>query len=102
MRAYAELIRKWLDDETLELEYLSHRDKWEPAPNPFSDLTALYRIKPKKKVEMWQWVLAHGATPGKVIASEFYKNTDFLREDYLPDYWKIICRIEGSKIEVEE
>ena len=102
MRAYAELITKWAQDETMELEYLSDRDKWEPAPNPFLDLTALYREKPKKKVEMWQWALNHRATPGKMIASQFYKNTDFLREHYLPAYWKIICRIEGSRIEVEE
>ena len=102
MRAHAELIKRWAEDENMELEFLSDNNKWKPAPNPTWMETALYREKPKKKVEMWQWVLAHGATPGKVIASEFYKNTDFLREHYLPDYWKIICRIEGSKIEVEE
>ena len=102
MRAYAELIRKWLDDETLEFEYLSDRDKWEPAPNPFLDLTALYREKPKKKVEMWQWALSHRVTPGTVVASQFYRDTDCLREHYPPASWQIICRIEGSKIEVEE
>lgn len=104
MRAYAELITKWAQDETMELEYLSDRDKWEPAPNPFSDLTALYREKSKeeKKVEMWQWALSHRATPGKIIASHFYKNSDFLRAHYPPASWQIICRIEGSKIEVDE
>ena len=104
MRAYAELIRKWLDDETLELEYLSDCAKWEPAPNPFLNLTALYREKPKKKVEMWQWAVTgnNKATQGKIIASQFHRDTDSLREDYHPNHWKIICRIEGSKIEVEE
>ena len=106
MRAHAELIKQWAEDETLEIEFLFDlaNNKWEPAPNPTWMETALYREKPKEKtkVEMWQWVVAHGGPPGKVIASEFYKNTDFLREHYLPDYWKIICRIEGSKIEVEE
>ena len=112
MRAHAELIKKWLDDETLELEYLSDRDKWEPAPNPFLDLTALYRekhkkkkkVKEKKKVEKWQWAVTLNSAmkPEKIMASQFYKNTDFLREDYRPDHWKIICRIEGSRIEVEE
>ena len=89
----------------MEIEYCYENsgDEWALATPPMCWHPAVkYRIKPKKKVEMWQWVLAHGATPGKVIASEFYKNTDFLRKDYLPDYWKIICRIEGSKIEVEE
>lgn len=102
MREHAELIKKWLDDETLELECLSFSDKWEPIKYPCWSATALYREKPKKKVEMWQWALNHRATPGKMIASQFYKNTDFLREHYLPAYWKIICRIEGSRIEVEE
>ena len=35
MRAYAELIKRWAEDETMELECLSDFDKWEPAPNPF-------------------------------------------------------------------
>ena len=72
MRAYAELIRKWLDDETMEIEYLSDRDKWEPAPNPFSDLT-VYFCKDKKEV--------FNRYRGDVV---------------------ILCRIEASKIEVEE
>jgi hypothetical protein len=104
MRPHAELIKKWADDETMELEYLSSSDKWEPAPNPHWNEIALYREKPKEKklVEMWQWALSNGATPEKIVASQFYANTDFLRQEYKPDRWKIICKIEGSKIEVEE
>ena len=107
MRAHAELIKRWADDPTMEIEYCYENasDDWALATPPMCWHPAVkYREKPneKKKVEMWQWALTHGATPGQIIASHFYKNVDFLRERYKPAHWKIICRIEGSKIEVEE
>ena len=101
MRAYAELIKKWLDDETLELEYLSDRDKWEPAPNPFSDLTALYREKPKAKklVPKWLWAIQIGE---ETLSSVYFcKDKKEVFKRYNNDV-VILCRIEGSKIEVEE
>ena len=104
MRAHAELIKRWADDPTMEIEVLSDEDEWEPAPNVNWHPTLLYREKPKekKKVEMWQWALVNRLTQGKIIASQFYKNIDYLREHYPPTSWQIICCIEGSKIEVEE
>jgi len=102
MRAHAELIKRWADDPTMEIEVLSDKDKWEPVPSPHWNENALYRERPKKKVEMWQWALVNRLTQGKIIASQFYKNIDFLREHYPPTSWQIICCIEGSKIEVEE
>jgi hypothetical protein len=104
MRPYAELIKRWADDPTMEIEFLSVGDKWEASPNPTWHPSLLYREKPKekKKIEMWQWAIRNGATPEKIVASKFYKNTDSLQEDYHFSAWKIICRIEGSKIEVEE
>ena len=107
MRAHAELIKRWAEDETLEIEYCYENsdDEWALATPPMCwHPSVKYREKPKakKKVEMWQWALSHKATPGKVAASQFYKNSDFLRQQYKSEDWKIICRIEGSKIEVEE
>ena len=101
MRAYAELIKKWLDDETLELEYLSDRDKWEPAPNPFSDLTALYRerLKAKKLVSKWLWAIQIGEETLQSVY--FCANKEEVFKRYNNDV-VILCRIEASKIEVEE
>ena len=101
MRAHAELIRKWLDDETLELEYLSHRDKWEPAPNPFLDLTALYREKPKAKklISKWLWAIQIGEETLQSVY--FCKDEEEVHRRYNYDV-VILCRIEASKIEVEE
>ena len=112
MRAHAEIIKQWAEDETLEVEcrFASAYD-WRLVQKPNWDAEIDYRIKPKKKknVEMWQWavellpvLVGNKDMQGKVLASEFYKNTDFLREYYKPEHWKIICRIEGSRIEVEE
>ena len=101
MRAYAELITKWAQDETMELEYLSDRDKWEPAPNPFVDLTALYREKPKAKklVPKWLWAIQIGEET--LLSVYFCKNKEEVHKRYNNDV-VILCRIEGSRIEVKE
>ena len=104
MRAHAELIKQWAEDETLEIEFLFDlaNNKWEPAPNPTWMETALYREKPKKKVDMWQWAVMHVQPPKTIGSSQYFRDTDSLLKQYKPAHWKIICRIEGSKIEVEE
>ena len=102
MRAHAELIKRWAEDETMELELLSDNDKWELVPYPYWVPTALYREKPKKKVDMWQWAVMHVQPPKTIGSSQYFRDTDSLLKQYKPAHWKIICRIEGSKIEVEE
>ena len=116
MRPHAELIKKWADDPTMEIEFLAVGDEWEVIPNPTFHPSLLYRekTKEKKKVEMWQWAVRRESKPEMIVASQFYATTDFivasqfyattdfLRQDYPPNNWKIICKIEGSKIEVEE
>ena len=101
MRAYAELIKRWAEDETMELECLSDRDKWEPAPNPFLDLTALYREKPKtvKKVSKWLWAIQSGEET--LLSVYFCKDKEEVFKRYNNDV-VILCRIEALKIEVEE
>ena len=101
MRAHAELIKKWAQDETMDIEVLSDKDKWEPAPNPHWNEIALYREKPKekKKVAKWLWVIQIGEETMQTV----YFCAD--KEEVLKRYSTttvVLFRIENSKIEVEE
>lgn len=98
MRAHAELIKKWADDPDMELEYLSSCNKWEPAPSPSWDSTALYREKPKT-VTKWLWVIQIGEET--LLSVYFCATKEELFKRY-PHEIVVISRIEDSKIEVEE
>ncbi len=100
MRAHAKLIKKWLDDGNIEIEMFSHNSKWEVIANPSFQPSALYREKPKAKklVSKWLWVLQDGGD--RVFAGLYYFDTIEAASKYYP--FEVICKIEGSKIEVEE
>jgi hypothetical protein len=84
----------------MELEYLSSSDNWEPAPNPHWNEIALYREKPKekKKVSKWLWVL-HGCGNITFVGLYYFATKEEASKFYPSE---VICKIEGSKIEVEE
>jgi len=99
MRKHAELIKQWAEDETLEIECLQTSGEWYPVPNPYWNISVEYRIKPKAKnnFEMWQWALMDD---GKTFAGLHYFATKKEAEEYY--HCRVVCRIEGSRIEVEE
>ena len=101
VRAHAELIKKWLDDPDMELEYLGDHDKWEPAPSPSWSALALYREKPKAKklVSKWLWAIQIGEET--LLSVYFCADEQEVYKRYNAGV-VILCRIEGSKIEVEE
>lgn len=101
MRPYAELIKRWADDPTMEIEFLAVGDKWEVLPNPTWHPSLLYREKPKAKriVSKWLWAIQIGE---ETLLSVYFcadKEEVFKRYN---DGVVIICRIENSRIEVEE
>jgi hypothetical protein len=98
MRAHAELIKRWADEPDMEIEVLSDKDKWEPVPSPHWNENALYREKPKtvKKVAKWLWVLQDDH---HFVSQHYFATIEAARDFYLS---KVICKIEQSKIEVEE
>ena len=57
-----------------------------------------YRKKPKT-VEMWQW--AYKTIRTGAIDNTSYYETEFQASSSLPDGFKLLCKIEGSKIPVE-
>lgn len=99
-RPHAELIKAWADGAEIEFRAMKERN-WREAINPGWYENHEYRIKPapKRKVEMWQWAARPGF--GMVpTATGYFKNEDAARAEY--SRWTILCRIEGSRIEVEE
>jgi hypothetical protein len=101
MRAHAELIKKWLDDGNIEIEMLSNNNKWVVIETPSFQPSALYREKPKAKklVSKWLWAIQIGE---ETLLSVYFcadKEEVFKRYN---DGVVIICRIENSRIEVEE
>ncbi len=100
MRAHAKLIKRWLDDGNIEIEMLSNNNKWVVIETPSFQASALYREKPKtvKKVAKWLWVLQDDGD--RVFAGLYYFDTIEAANKYYP--FEVICKIEGSKIEVEE
>lgn len=101
MRAHAELIKKWADDPTIEIEYLTSLNEWVPVKSPNWDLNALYREKPKekKKVSKWLWAIQIGEET--LLSVYFCADEQEVYKRYNNGV-VIICRIENSRIEVEE
>jgi hypothetical protein len=100
MRPHAELIKRWADDGTMEIEVLSDKDKWEPVPTPWWNPDVTYRIKPKekKKVSKWLWAIQIGEET--LLSVYFCADEQEVYKRYNAGV-VILCRIEGSKIEVE-
>ena len=105
MRPHAELIKRWLDDETVEIEHLSEHlsscDEWVPLLHPSWYPWGKYREKPKAKkmVSKWLWAIQIGEETMQTV----YFCAD--KEEVLKRYSKttvVLFRIENSKIEVEE
>lgn len=105
MRAHAELIKKWADDPTMEIEYHPQNsvgDYWVLAGSSLCwHPTVQYREKPKTKklVSKWLWAIQIGE---ETLLSVYFcadKEEVFKRYN---DGVVIICRIENSRIEVEE
>ena len=44
---YADMIRRWLDDDSLEVEWLTSLGKWESEPDPDWDEGTELRFKPR-------------------------------------------------------
>ena len=44
---HADMLRRWLDDESLEVEWLTSLGKWESEPDPDWDEGTELRFKPK-------------------------------------------------------
>ena len=44
---HAEMIRRWLDDDSLEVEWLTSLGKWESEPDPDWDEGTELRFRPK-------------------------------------------------------
>ena len=62
MRAHAELIKQWAEDEALEVEVMDTGGRWTACFPPTFSPSHKYRIKPKEKkiVELlstWQFIL---------------------------------------------
>ena len=85
----------------MELELLSDNDKWESVPYPYWAPTARYREKPKAKklVPKWLWAIQIGEET--LLSVYFCKDKKEVFKRYNNDV-VILCRIEGSRIEVEE
>lgn len=95
-RPHTELIKEWADGA--EIEYRENgKLPWRDASNPGWYENHEYRIKPapKRKVEMWKWAIR---TPDGVVIEtvEYHSVTP------LSIRGTTLCRIEGSRIEVEE
>ena len=103
MRAHAELIKQWAEDEALEVEVMDTGGRWTACFPPTFSPSHKYRIKPKekKKVEMWQWAVRNKQSM-HVTATSFATSEKALYRLYPPWNWDFLGRIEGSKIEVEE
>lgn len=104
MRAHAELIKRWADDETMEIEscYENFPDDWALATPPMCWHPAVkYREKPKAKklVSKWLWAIQIGEETLQSVY--FCANKEEVFKRYNNDV-VILCRIEASKIEVEE
>lgn len=101
MRAHAELIKKWLEDEAIEIEFLASGDEWEVTPNPTWHPSLLYRAKTKekKKVEKWLWAIQIGEET--LLSVYFCADREEVYKRYNNNI-VILCRIEDSRIEVEE
>ena len=103
MRKHAELIKQWAEDETAEVECLQTNGTWYPVALPSWSIDQTYRIKPKAKVEMWQWVLVGvcDSTNEMFATNHFYPNKEAAAK-HSGEAHKVICKVEGSRIEVEE
>ena len=104
MRAHAELIKRWADDPTMEIEscYENFPDEWALAHPPLCWHPAVkYREKPKAKklVPKWLWAIQIGEET--LLSVYFCKDEEEVFNRYRGDV-VILCRIEASKIEVNE
>ena len=105
MRAHAELIKRWLDDPDMEIEYLTSHDKWELVKAPNWDSNALYREKPKEKKKVWKWLWAIQIGEETLLSVYFCADKEEVYRRYenkIENKIVILCRIENSRIEVEE
>lgn len=100
MRAHAELMKRWLDDESMEIEEY-HRGAWCSTNKPLWRENVEYREKPKEKklVSKWLWAIQIGKQT--LLSVYFCATKEELFKRY-PHEIVVISRIEDSKIEVEE
>ena len=104
MRAHAELIHRWADDPDMEIEscYENFPDEWALATPPMCwHPSVKYREKPKAKklVSKWLWAIQIGEDT--LLSVYFCKDEEEVFTHYNDDV-VILCRIENSRIEVEE
>lgn len=104
-----EIIEAALDGKKIQrhsLDASDYAEAWFTESDKnilFNFADYLYRVKPaeKKKVKMWQWAVIVVGSNGDISATKYFyidKKSALLGTGAI----EVVCKIEGSMIEVDE
>lgn len=99
-RPHAEVIKAWAEDADAVVEYRnkSFGQEWielQDRPTWRDDCEYRIRPAPKKRVEMWQWLMYDATTDSHYLT--VHSSIQPVR-----GYGSIVRRVDSTRIEVEE